>query len=453
MSNRTAALLLVLCACETSPGASGLSAEGTLAAAMPTVLEVSWSGAEAGATVFAEWGADEQYGQRVELGSGAEGEGVLVGLHPDTEVSWRLVTDDGATSDGAVVQTGSAPTDLPTLEVTATGETTGGLVLTSTLDGRTAYAVAYDHEGVPVWWSPFGEGEGIFTDVRPTADGRGVVYQTTDLKMEVDIAKITVRGWNGEELETTVTPNGHHAFVTLPDGGYGFCAVDVREAEIDGETWSVVGDLIAELPPGGDAETDLRVVWSSWDTLPNRADPEKGAGFYSFGLDWTHCNGLAYDAEREKYLVSMYMLGSVAQVDRATGAMDWVLGGEDGTLRFVGGQPFTAVHSPEVIDGGVRLFNNYVRDPLHSQVVAYTIDEAAGTATVVETVDLEREFYSYILGDTNALPDDHLLVSWGSSGFLTELDAARDVVWKGSLPLGVIVGFSSDVQVPGQPGS
>ena len=42
-------------------------------------------------------------------------------------------------------------------------------------------------------------------------------------------------------------------------------------------------------------------------------------------------------------------------------------------------------------------------------------------------------------------------MSWGSLGMLTELDADREVVWQGELPLGQVVGFTSDVQVPGQP--
>ncbi|GDX83332.1 hypothetical protein LBMAG42_51430 [Deltaproteobacteria bacterium] len=450
--SRIACLLGVcLVGCETASEPGALEATGSLAAAMPTVLEITWSGAAEGAAIYAEWGSDDTYGQRVRLGAGREGAGVLVGLHPNAKVHWRVATDEGATSTDATVEAGSAPVDLPELSVSNVGDTTGGLVLTSTLDGVEGYAVAYDHEGFPVWWVASGE-EGPFTDVYPSPDGRGVIYQTTDPKLIEDIANVTFRAWNGEVISTTRTPNGHHDFVVLPDGSYGFCMIDVREAEIAGETFTVVGDAIGEIPAGGDPETDVRTVWSSWDAFTMRATPAADTHFYPFGLDWTHCNGLAYEPEVGKYLVSMYELGSVTQVDAATGTTDWILGGEDGTLSIPAGETFNVAHSPEPVAGGLRLFNNRATEetPPHSRVLEYQIDEAAGSAALVESIALNGEYFSFILGDSNALPDEHLLVSWGSLGMLTELDADREVVWQGELPLGQVVGFTSDVQVPGQ---
>lgn len=456
MSRCPGLIVVVLLGCETASEPSTLEATGALAPEMQTVLEVTWSGAGEGSAVYAEWGADDTYGQRVLLGAGDSGDGVLVGLHPNATVHWRVATDDGAASADSTVEAGSAPVDLPELAVSNVGETTGGLVLTSTLDGVEGYAVAYDHEGVPVWWVASGE-EGPFTDVYPSPDGRGVIYQTTDPKLLEDIATVTFRAWNGEVISTTRTPNGHHDFVVLPDGSYGFCMIDVRDVEIDGEAVTVVGDAIGEIPAGGDPETDVRTVWSAWDAFTMRATPAEDSHFYPFGLDWTHCNGLAYEpatgeAANGKYLVSMYELGSVTQVDAATGATDWILGGLDGTLTIPDGEGFLVAHSPEPVAGGLRLFNNRATEetPPHSRVLEYQIDEAAGSASLVESIDLTGEYFSFILGDSNALPDDHLLVSWGSLGMLTELDANREVVWQGELPLGQVVGFTSDVQVAGQ---
>lgn len=451
MSRCAFAAALCLLACETASETTDLTASGALAAEMPTVLEIDWSGAGKNATVYAEWGSDDSYGQRVLLGTGDAGAGVLVGLHPNATVHWRVATDEAASAD-ATVEAGSAPVDLPELSISNVGDTTGGLVLTSTLDGVEGYAVAYDHEGYPVWWVASGD-EGPFTDLYPSPDGRGVIYQTTDPKLLEDIATVTFRAWNGEVLSTTRTPNGHHDFVVLPDGSYGFCMIDVRDVEIEGETVTVVGDAIGEMPAGGDPAADLRTVWSAWDAFTMTATPENDTHFYPFGLDWTHCNGLAYEPEMGKYLVSMYELGSVTQVDAASGATDWILGGVDGTLAIPEGEGFIVAHSPEPVEGGLRLFNNRATEetPPHSRVLEYQVDEAAGTASMVESITLGEEYFSFILGDSNALPDDHLLVSWGSLGMLTELDANRDVVWQGELPLGQVVGFSGDVQVPGQP--
>lgn len=432
-----------------TPGGDDFTARGVLSGAVPTVLSVHWEGAGSGASVSIEWGADTGYGHSAPVGSGDEGDGVFVGLPPGVEVHWRLVNEEGAATADATVTTGDAPASMPRFETTVQGERTGGFALTSTLDSELAYLMLLDDDAAPVWWLGETLTEGAFTDAYPRADGAGIVYQTTDPKLLRDVGEIVEMAWDGSVLQRTRTPLGHHAFVVLPDGTYGYCSIEVRDVEIDGVVTPVVGDVIAEIPPGGDPETEVRVVWNSWDALPMRADPDEDLGFYPFGVDWTHCNGLAYEADTGKYLLSLYGIGSVLQIDAATGTTDWVLGGEDATLTIPGGEPFTAVHSPEPVPGGLRLFNNRAPGaPMHSRVVEYQIDESAATAEPVESLEFGREHYSFVLGDSNGLPEDHILISWGTVGLLTEVDAAREVVWEAELQLGAIVGLTSDVPRP-----
>ncbi len=442
--------LLGLLACDTAASPVNLTASASLAELQPAVFRVQWKGAGEGASVVAEWGYDEDYGQRVALGEGDEGEGIVLGAHPSATVHWRVVTGEGAATDDQTIETGELPVTIRSFEVTESGDALSGLVLTSTLDNQRADAVMVDLTGTPVWWLASDGPKQGFSDVRAAADGKGVIYQVTDPKLETDIGTIIERDWAGEVRAETPTPGGHHAFVELPDDHYGYCMIDVRETTVDGELRMVVGDAIAEIPVGGDPATDLHVIWDSWDALPMRAAVAGDSGFYSFGLDWIHCNGLSYDADTGKYLMSSYSLGSVFQVDRATGATDWVLGGEDATLTLPEGLRVGTIHSPERTADGVRVFNNRNVDSPHSRVVTWKVDEAASTAAEGEAIDLDGEYFSQILGDATDLPDDHLLISWGSSGLLTEVDAERNVVWEASLPLGVIVGFSGVLpSIPG----
>lgn len=442
--------LLALPACDSAAPPAALSASASVAELQPAVFTVRWKGAGAGAAVVAEWGYDADYGHRVALGSGDEGEGVIVGAHPASTVHWRVIGEDGRATEDATIQTGELPLTIRMFEVTDSADALASLVLTSTLDNQRADAVMVDRTGTPVWWlASAGPKEG-FSDVRPAADGRGIIYQITDPKLQNDIATIIERGWDGEVLTQTTTPSGHHAFVELPDDRYGYCMIDVRETTVEGETTMVVGDAIAEIPKGGDPATDVRIVWNAWDALPMRAKFEGDSNFYTIGLDWTHCNGLTYDETTGKYLMSSYTLGSVFQIDRATGSTDWVLGGPDGTFTLPEGARLNTIHSPERVAGGVRMFNNRHSEPPYSRVVTWNVDEAASTATEGESIDLGAAYYSQILGDASDLPEDHLLISWGASGLLTEVNANRDVVWEASLPLGVIVGFSG--VLPSLPG-
>lgn len=451
--------LLVSCTpgCNVDEAPQPLSASVRLSNTIPTVLVVSWEQAPKNGAVSVEWGETDAYGERTELGEGETGEGTVVGLHAGQTVHWRLVVDDDGESlvtEDAELEAGFVPDDLPTLTVEQLSEPTGGAILTS-LIGGTPYAVIYDHEGYPVWWYGLDEENAVFADTRVSPDGKGVLLQVMDGSRVTDMGAVLTVDWSGESVTETLLPGGHHAFLVHPDGTLAWCAMDVRDAVIDGVSHAVVGDAIRELAPGKVDAADVRTVWSSWDTLPTRADPDSDSGFYPEGLDWTHCNGLGYDSAADAYLLSAFAIGSVVSVSRADGTQNWVLGGYDNEFAFEGGDGFTQAHSPEPHDGGFRLFSNRNGggdEPLYSRVIDYEIDVEALVATEVSGISLNKKYFSYILGDSNALDEDHLLISWGSTGTFTEVDASRALVWTGSLPLGKIAGFAENVPTMGGAG-
>lgn len=451
--------LLVMLACDSAEDSAevpGLAASARLSTVIPTVLVVEWSEAPTDAVVSVEWGSSEALGQRVEVGTGASGAGTVVGLRSGETGHWRLVVESTAGeshTDPATIDVGHAPDDLPALVVEERAEPAGGGILTSLIGGK-PYAVIYDHGGEPIWWYGLDAEDAVFADTRMRPDGSGVLLQVMDGSRRTDIGALLSVDWSGETAVETRLEGGHHAFVVLADGTRAWCATDVRDVSIDGTTYAVVGDTIRELGPGLEAESDVRTVWSAWDTLPMRADPASDSGFYPEGLDWTHCNGLAYDETADAYVMSAFALGSVVSVSRTAGTPNWVLGGEDGEFTFVGGDGFVQAHSPEPHAGGMRLFSNRnggEDEPLYSRVIDYELDLEARTATEVSGISLNKKYFSYILGDSNPLPDEHLLISWGSTGVFTEVNANRELVWTGSLPIGKIAGFAENVPTMGGP--
>jgi hypothetical protein len=450
-------VFLAACTGESVATGGGLVVSSHLSEAIPTVLVVEWSGAEPDSRVAVEWGTSADYGERTELGEGASGSGAVVGMQPGRPYHWRLVAEGGtgAESEDQEVTTGPAPDDLPTLTVKQKEEPVGGFALTNLLGSR-AYAVLYDHDGEPVWWWSLEEPNAVFAENRVSADGRRVLLQVMDGSRATDMGELLSVDWAGEQVEHTRLEGTHHDFVTLPDGTVAWCAMDVRTTDIEGTPTAVVGEALRELPAGGDPEADVRTVWTSWDHLPMTADPETDTGFYPEGLDWIHCNGLAWAEDDDDYLMSSLSLGAVISIDRTSGDQNWVLGGDLNEFTFVGGEMFEQVHSPEPHAGGLRVFSNRngggdSGEPIFSQVLDYELDVGARVAREVDAVSLGRRYFSYILGDSNALSDDHLLVSWGSAGVLTEVNAARDLVWAGSLPIGNVAGFTENVPTAGGP--
>jgi hypothetical protein len=439
--------------CGVEAPSEALVASARLSEVIPTVLVLSWEGAPAGSEVTAEWGTTDEYGETVPLGTGEAGTGTVVGMHSGETAHWRLVVrsdgDETVTEDHEI-EVGYAPDDLPFLTVEQKEEPVGGAILTNLIGGK-PYAVVYDHSGLPVWWYGLDAEDAVFADNHIRPDGKGLLLQVMDGSRQTDIGALLSVDWSGESVVDTRLEGGHHAFVVLPDGTRAWCATDVREAMIDGVSMAVVGDAIRELPGGEEAASSVRTVWSSWDTLTMNANPATDSGFYPEGLDWTHCNGLAYDSA-DAYLMSAFALGAVVSVSRADGAQNWVLGGDENEFAFEGGVPFTQAHSPDPHAGGLRIFSNRNGEDegaLYSRVIDYELDVDGRIATEISGISLNKKYFSYILGDSNPLSDGHLLISWGSTGALTEVNEDRALVWSGSLPIGKIAGFAENVPAMG----
>lgn len=446
-------LLVALLACPTDTNTGGLemSATATLSAYIPTVMVVAFDAPSEATSVRVEWGESDTYGQVTEIGVGGTGSGAVVGLHPATDYHWRAVavTDGGEfAGPDQVITSGSLPVGISDLTVETSDQPTFGYVVTTTL-GMSANAVIYDEEGVAVWFMVADEGS-VFSEVRVKRDGTGVLLQVMDGYRKSDLGATRDYAWDGSLVSDTRTPGAHHDFVETETGHYGYCGIDVRQTEVDGVATAVVGEAIREIPPGG-SEADITTVWTSWDTLPVRVDPVTDGGFYPQGLDWIHCNGLTYEPERQAYTLSAYSLGSIIEIDRATGGNNWVFSGADNEFEIEGGRPFRDAHSPEPTVDGFRLFINRTDAALYSRVARYVLDVDAMTARESESLELDRAYYSYILGDSNALPDGGVLVTWGSAGVITEIDSADQATWIGSARIGTIIGFGEPVRHPGGP--
>lgn len=409
------AVVTVLVGCTPAPNSHIVAA---LDADMPTVVHVSWTSADPGAG-YADFGPDaSSYAFTTPAeGSATTSHAVtLYGLPAETECHFRVVTGTAA-SDDHVVTTGSLPSGVPSFEplIPFTDPQAGPFLLTSTVDLSEDHsaAVVLDANGSPVWYTKAAAG---ITSARLSADGTGV-YFIQNFVDDRAANGLVIVGFDGTRREIAV-PDAHHDVIEGPAGGYVTFVTTYRD--IDGTT--VAGDQLVEVAEDG----SQRVVWDAFDNL----EVVENAGFEATqldGADWTHANGLVYDADDDSYVISLYFTEQVVKVDRATGDTVWILGGLGSDFTFADDDAFGPQHAPELTDDGLLLFDNRgISDG--SRLVAYSLDAAAGTATNTWSWAYPGGAWTPVLGDVHRFADGSALGSWGLSGHVTLADPDGELV-------------------------
>ncbi|MCY4547124.1 MAG: aryl-sulfate sulfotransferase [Defluviicoccus sp.] len=204
--------------------------------------------------------------------------------------------------------------------------------------------VAIDRDGGIAWYYGIDEAVG---DVRRLANGN-ILYVADGRICEIDLLGDTVAEWYAEgRWEGKTPPAGavpvaagmfHHAVIELPSGNILACSMEIREIdgfplkehEPDGETGTarVVGDVIVEFARDGTVVNEYRLL----DLLDARrvCYGSRAAYWVHRGFpdtcDWSHLNGLAYDADAGCIVASVRHQDCMIGIDRATGALEWILG-------------------------------------------------------------------------------------------------------------------------------
>lgn len=450
-----AMLLVHLLACTEPPddgdapvARGDFAAEATLEDDIPTVAWVRWTTEEAGVS-WIEHGPSLQLGYTTVPGevAGTDHAVLLAGMAPNTTWYWRAVTEVGGErleSKVYTIKTGVAPRDLPrvTPQVHDPALAQAGYAITTSV-GNPSWVIAYNKEGQPVWWEAAPE-QSVIAQVRLADDGTSVTYNIASLNFSTDVGVIRKVRLDGEVLSETRTVMGHHDFFPLPEGGYAYIMADMREWTDPGtgETYTVVGDAIVEIPEGATEDTERTVIWSTWDHLEVEVDPETDSDFYPQGLDWTHCNSIYLDGD--DYILSIRKENAFVKVRRSTGETVWQLGGEGSDFIQLSGRPFHGQHSPEPTEAGFLLFDNgnTELEDAYSEAVEYSVNEATGVYEPIWSYPYGRRITSYLLGDVERLENGNTLVAWGSGGTITEVTPAGELAFQISLSIGSAIGFT-----------
>ena len=214
---------------------------------------------------------------------------------------------------------------------------------------------------------------------------------------------IPVKGLQTLHHQPHQMPNGN--FLAFSANGYLLKNYYTKDTDPNAprKDLMVMADTVIQLTPQGE------VVWS-WDTLdyldPYRIGYDTTNSYwwvrgFDQHMDWSHGNGLSYDAADDSILVSLRNQLAILKIDNKTKEIKWILGRHKGWPERLKGKLLTPVgdllwpgyqHNPRMTHAGtVILFDNRAWSgampyeeplPVHenfSRGVEYEVDEEAMT--------------------------------------------------------------------------
>ena len=294
---------------------------------------------------------------------------------------------------------------------------------------RPSYVAIFDRNGVPVWWM-HSNGSAINATLLPHDRIAWSVRKYEELSSQS--RPFEVHALDGSRVGTIVAPDilsDWHELRPLPNGDF-FILGSTRRDHVDlrpygGPSDATVLDGVAEeLTPTG------RVVWSwsSRDHIPLSASSRWY--FYIFknsirlpdgrrAYDLVHLNSVEPDGS--KVVISSRHTDAVYGVDKATGRVEWKLGGTptaaslhmaDGTSsdRLFGGQHDVRVQP----DGTLTVHDNRSLWDQAPRALRIRLELGRRQARVVEHVSAPK-LRSAFMGSARLLPGGDWVVSWGST--------------------------------------
>ena len=325
------------------------------------------------------------------------------------------------------------PDDFPEYEFEAPGEPSRGLYMVSpmTLEGPNPnYTFVFDGRGVPVWWErtdpPTIDAklmrDGSIAWTRWSGEGYGtepgVSYEIRTLEGKLVRTIATV----GAD-----TPTDHHELIETASDNYILLSYRPREhvdlrPYINAPDATVLDSVIQEVTPEGE------LVWE-WSSADHIALAETGRWLAKIEepYDLTHINAVSETTDGD-LLISLRHTDAIYRIDRATGRVEWKLGGTPipQSLRVVNDLfPASLGAQHDVRWAGedeVTVFDNQTETGYQPRALRFRILD--DTAMLVDSASDFSLQSSICCGSARQHTDGSWLISWGGTNLVSEVDAA-----------------------------
>ncbi len=416
---------------DSAPEPTVLFSELTITPApdMPTVLTITWT-TDVPTLGALEYGEDTDYGRvtTTESAEATEHSVVVRGLAAATEWHFRP-TGGGEHGSDTAYTTGPVPSGYPSFTPGGDPSAMEGFIV-APVNGALYAVVILDSQGRYTWWHEV-EGDYLVTRAMLTRDGTSVVYGAVGTEEYGPDGHLMIVSLDGSTETKLDVPYLTHDFEELPDGSFACLTKDLQS--------NYVGDRIVEVQRSGDRE----VVWSVFDHFnPANHEIDETDG------TWTHANALDYDEADDAWYISLRNLDTILKADRQSDAIAWRLTGNSGNFTYEdGAQPTEYQHEFELLsNGNLIVFDNGSSDKAASRVVEYDINEALAEVRETFTYTYDPPLYTYALGDVDRIDDDHVLVTWSTSGLIQLVTSDGTELWSLSSDLGYVFGYTQRVE-------
>lgn len=314
-------------------------------------------------------------------------------------------------------------------------------------DGR-PWVIVFDTNGVPRWWfnpdtrALWGQvaRDGSVVWARSFGDGYGL-----DPRMAHE-----VRSESGKLLRLVKTEGSivdGHEYRELADGNVLLDTYVPETADLSAfggpRRATIVSAEAQEVDPAG------KVVWR-WSSRGHIGLRETGRWWRSVlsnprrrlhreAYDPVHINSIE-PRGRSEVIVSTRHTDAVYGIDRATGEINWKLGGSPtGKSLQVVGDPATKLlggqHDARLDRyGRLTIFDNGKDRPRRPRVVFYKLDLEAGKAIYKGQLNDPEVKRSHCCGSARELPGGGWLVSWGDNKLVTGFDRKGRIAFRLHLP-------------------
>ncbi len=335
---------------------------------------------------------------------------LLVGVPGGQPVQWRAVWEE----EDELLQSGwqtwtppqfDPPVDPPEVTIQRS-EDTGYLVLPDRMQ-HSFWILGPDGSVV---WSKHLDDTDFLERVRLV--GNRLWYSYNDGQDSAQAGYFGSIGLDGSDARTELVPH-HHDFLAFPDRLVYINRISTVGP--DDVVWAA-DELVERVG------TEERQLWNSVDggaTLELHGDK-----VYEEGIDWTHCNGLAWDARDQTYWLSCKHQQAIFVVNRNGELVD-IVGGPGSTYTRKG-EGFGDLHAPYVTDDRLYLFNNSRQDGHGPRGEVYALDRAARSYRLVNSHQ-HAGAETQVFGNVTPTESGGLMVSFGLAGILEVVDEEGQV--------------------------
>jgi hypothetical protein len=234
-------------------------------------------------------------------------------------------------------------------------------------------------------------------------------------------------------------PSDLHEFVITPRGTA--LVTSWERANVD---LSSVGGPSSGLVIGGvvqELELPTGRVLFEWRSLDHVA---VGESYWPWsatgGYDYFHVNSVELDHDGN-LLVSARNTWTIYKLDRGSGDVIWRLGGKQSDFAMGGGTKFAWQHDARRHGGSDYLLSvfddgsNPAVQP-QSKALILKLDERRKTATLFRKFTHHPNVLAHALGSVQMMPNNNVLVGWGTAPYITEYSLDGKVLLDLRLPKG-----------------